>query len=341
MKNNFSSLIANDELCNYFASAIQAGSLSHAYILLGAKGTGKHTLSRLVASALNCENKHNESTPIPCYKCDSCKKILGNISADVTFVSREEDKATLGIDPIRFIKEDVAFFPNDGDYKIYIIEDAHTMTLQAQNAFLLTLEEPPSYAIFILICEHTETILETIKSRAPLLRTEPVGNEEIRKYLLKHSQDAQRLATSAKNELDAIISIANGSIGRAIELTDEKARQPFVKQRETAKRLIDLTFSKNTRGLIELFVTLPQKQDELIPIINCAETALRDLILLKKNEDAVLCFYSDRDAAAEKAYGISLSSLLSLYSKLGNTKETLMRNANIKLTLTALLANIQ
>ena len=332
-------IVGNEGLRRRLCGEILGGTISHAYILSGARGSGKHTVAMMCAAALACENKGKDGYALPCTKCPSCRKILEGKSPDV--ITIEKNGASVKVDQIRELGRSVKSFPNELEHKIYIIEDTHTMTPQAQNALLLTLEEPPQYVIFFLLCEAEEKLLETIKSRAPLLRTEPVGNEEIRKYLLKHSQDAQRLATSAKNELDAIISIANGSIGRAIELTDEKARQPLVKQRETAKRLIDLTFSKNTRGLIELFVTLPQKQDELIPIINCAETALRDLILLKKSEDAVLCFYSDREAAAEKAYGISLSSLLSLYSKLGNTKETLMRNANIKLTLTALLANIQ
>ncbi len=329
-------IVGNEGLRRRLCDEIFGGTISHAYILSGARGSGKRTIAMMCAAALACENKGKNGFALPCTKCPSCRKILEGKSPDV--ITIEKNGASVKVDQIRELGRSVKSFPNELEHKIYIIEDTHTMTPQAQNALLLTLEEPPQYAIFFLLCEAEEKLLETIKSRAPLLRTEPIDNEGIRKHLLEHSQDAKRLA---KNELDAIVSIANGSIGRAIELTDEKARQPLVKQRETAKRLIDLTFSKNTRGLIELFVTLPQKQDELIPIINCAETALRDLILLKKSEDAVLCFYSDREAAAEKAYGISLSSLLSLYSKLGNTKETLMRNANIKLTLTALLANIQ
>ena len=79
MENHFSKLIANEELCDYFTSAVQSGSLSHAYIILGAKGTGKHTLSRLVASAVNCDKKGDFNASLPCLECSSCKKILNNI----------------------------------------------------------------------------------------------------------------------------------------------------------------------------------------------------------------------------------------------------------------------
>jgi len=226
-------------------------------------------------------------------------------------------------------------------YKIYIIEDTQTMTPQAQNALLLTLEEPPSYIIFFLLCESEEKLLETVKSRAPILRTEPISHEKIKEYLLTHSEDAEKLCRAKPSELDAVISIANGSIGRALELIDEKTRQPFIKQRETAEKLVTYALSKNTLALTELIVTLPTKQDELFPVLTYAETLLRDLILLKKSEDATLCFYSDREKAAELSYSTSLSTLLSLYSQLEKTKDTLQRNANIKLTLSVMLANIQ
>jgi L-cysteine desulfidase len=94
--------------------------------LLGAKGMGKHTLAKLIAAAINCDNKMDIDATIPCEECNSCRKILSNNSADITYISREKDKATIGIDPIRYIKSVVAIYPNDGDFKVYIIEDAHT-----------------------------------------------------------------------------------------------------------------------------------------------------------------------------------------------------------------------
>lgn len=332
-------IVGNEGLRRRLCDEILGKTISHAYILSGAKGSGKRTIAMMCAAALACENKGNDGFALPCTKCPSCRKILEGKSPDV--ITIEKSGASVKVEQIRELGRSVKSFPNELEYKTYIIEDTQTMTPQAQNALLLTLEEPPKYVIFFLLCEAEEKLLETIKSRAPLLRTEPIDSEGIRKYLIEHSPDAKKLASNDKNELDAIISIANGSIGKALELTDEKARLPFMKQRETAEKLIELTFAKNTRGLIELIISLPPKQDELIPIINCAETALRDLILLKKSEETVLCFYSNREDAAEKAYSVSLSNLLSLYSKLGKAKETLMRNANIKLTLTALLANIQ
>lgn len=344
MKNNFSSLIANDELCNYFASAIRAGSLSHAYILLGAKGTGKHTLSRLVASALNCENKHNESTPIPCYECDSCKKILGNISADVTFVSREEDKATLGIDPIRFIKEDVAFFPNDGDYKIYIIEDAHTMTLQAQNAFLLTLEEPPSYAIFILLCEHTETILETIKSRAPVLRIKTPSKDEAVEFLTANHPSVRTLINNSPDEFDQIYMAAKGSIGRILELINSNEKKQILQNRELAQKLIESVAHRELAANFgEISAMFSQKRDEREKIIASLceiQSALRDLTLIKKADEPSMMFFTDINYAEELSYSFSIQQLIKIAESTEKARQSLLRNANVKLTIINYLSEL-
>lgn len=331
-------IVGNEGLRRRLCDDILTGSLSHAYIISGPRGNGKHTVAMMCAAALACENKGIEGYPLPCCKCYSCRKILDKKSPDIYTV--QKDGASVKIAQIRELESSIRYLPNELDRKIYIIEDAHTMTEQAQNALLLTLEEPPSYVIFFLLCESEEKLLETVKSRAPILRTEPISSDKIKEYLVTRCDDAKRLGESKPAELDAVISIANGSIGRAIELIDEKTRQPFLKQRDLAMQLVNLALSKNALALTELITSLPQKQDELFPILTCVETLLRDLILLKKSDDAVLCFYSDRQAAADLSYSTSLSTILSLYTQIGKTKDTLARNANIKLTLSVLLANI-
>ena len=332
-------IVGNENLRRRLCDDILAGSVSHAYIISGQHGSGKHTVAMMCAAALACENKGKDGYSFPCCECPSCRKILEKKSPDIYTI--EKSRASVKVDQIRELRRGVRYLPNELDHKIYIIEDTQTMTPQAQNALLLTLEEPPSYIIFFLLCESEEKLLETVKSRAPMLRTEPISYEKIKEYLLTHSEDAKKLNAAKPSEFDAVISIANGSIGRAIELIDEKTRQPSIKQRGTAEQLVTLALSKNTLALAELVAMLPTKQDELFPILTYAETLLRDLILLKKSEDAVLCFYSDREKAIELSYSTSLSTILSLYSQIGKTKDTLQRNANIKLTLSVMLANIQ
>ena len=166
MREYLSCVAGNEALRARLGGELARGAISHAYIVEGEAGCGKHTLARAIALAMACEQREGEG-PFPCMSCPSCRKILAGNSPDVITVSREEDKVTMGVDVIRALREDVPLYPNDLDIKLYIIEDAHTMTTQAQNALLLTLEEPPPFVMFLLLTERADALLETIRSRAP------------------------------------------------------------------------------------------------------------------------------------------------------------------------------
>ncbi|MBR7161720.1 MAG: hypothetical protein IKD07_04815 [Clostridia bacterium] len=146
MKKAFSDVIGNEGLRRRLCDDIRKRSMAHAYILAGPHGSGKHTMARQFAAALACENKDREDMPLPCLTCLSCRKILEGKSPDLIWI--EKMGQSVKIEQIRALKTDVFTYPNDLDDKIYVIEDADTMTESAQNAFLLTLEEPPSFVHF-------------------------------------------------------------------------------------------------------------------------------------------------------------------------------------------------
>ena len=344
MKNNFSGLIANEDLCNYFASSAVNGSLSHAYILFGSKGTGKHTLAKLIAAAVNCENKHNENHPTPCLECNSCKKIMADNSADIITISREGDKASLGIDPIRFIKEDVAYYPNDGDFKVYIIEDAHTMTTQAQNAFLLTLEEPPSYAIFILLCENIENMLETIKSRAPILRMKMPTEAEAVEFLKQNYPAARALINNSPEEFKQIYLASSGSIGRMLELIGSNEKKQIFQNRELAQKLIqaiaDNTLASDFATIASMFSQKRDEREKIIAQLAEIQSALRDLMAIKKSDDPKLIFFTDIQYAEELSYSFSVKKIIDVMQSVEKTRIALLRNANVKLTVINFLSSL-
>lgn len=335
MKASMPSIVGNEKLRNRLCHDILNRSMAHAYILSGPRGSGKHSIAIQYAAAIACEKKQDTNAPIPCGTCPSCRKILEGKSPDVITVAK--DGQSVKIEQIRNLQTDVRKVPNDLDDKFYIIEDAQTMTSQAQNAFLLTLEEPPTFVHFFLLCDTEEPLLETVRSRAPVLRTEPIPSQDIKAHLLRTVPDATKLSTDA---LDELLAIADGSIGRAQELLDEKEREPFVKRRRTAQNLVEYALARKPIPLIELINTLPPKQDELFPVLTAAQNVLRDLIALKQSETAPLCFYTDREAATELAYRHSLAAMLRLYDNLTETEDRLSRNANIKLTLTAMIAKL-
>lgn len=335
MKECMPDILGNQRLRSRLCNDIMDGTMAHAYIFSGPRGSGKHTLATHCAAAVACERKHDPSTPVPCGVCPACRKIFEGKSPDLITVSK--DGASVKIDQIRSLQTDVRKVPNDLDDKFYIIEDVHTMTAAAQNAFLLTLEEPPAFVHFFLLCETEEPLLETVRSRAPVLRTEPIPHETVRKHLLRVAPVAAGLPSDA---LDDLLAISNGSIGRALELLDEKEREPLVKQRRTAQLLAEYALDRKTVALIELVNGIGAKQDEWLPLLSLTQVVLRDLIALKRSEAAPLCFYTDRAAALERAYGHSVASLLSICDTLSVAEDRIARNANIKLTLTAMIAKL-
>lgn len=334
MSNAFSDMVGNEALKRHLESDIRAASLSHAYLIEGIRGSGKHMLATRIAMALSCEKRNQANAPLPCMQCAACKKILGGNSPDLIFVSKE-DKATLGVEPIRHIRTDVLVAPNDFDTKIYVIEDAHLMTEQAQNALLLTLEEPPPYVLFLLLCENLAPILETIKSRAPVLRMSRIPHTEIHKHLVKLLPEAASLQASAPSEFEELISAADGSIGRAMQLLDPKQRRPILQQREQARAFAKLCSSAHqSLAAWQYLSSLPQKRDELTAQLQVILLCLRDLLLCKQTDSAPLCFFFDREEAATLSYGFTTPELLELCRSVEDACDALLRNANVRLLLT-------
>lgn len=338
--NCFPNILGNEDLRSYLASDIRTGSLAHAYIIEGAAGSGKRTLALNIAAALACENAQNTSFSIPCSQCSACKKILNGQSPDVITVTRADGKAQLGVDIIRSVRENIHLLPNDLDVKVYIVEDAHTMNVQAQNAFLLTLEEPPKFVYFLLLCESSKNLLETIKSRAPIIRMRPLPESVLRDGIEHKNDAATKLKKEAPEEFEDIIKLSSGFMGQALELLDEKKRKPLLASRRIAKDFLTvLSEQKKGRKSIELISSFSKKRDELMVQLSVLQSAVRDLIVVKKCDEADLCFFSDEKEAAELSSKLKMSSLFPVLDALENAKSNLSANSNVYLTMWALAAD--
>lgn len=340
MKSIFPCLVANEQLKARLSHELLAKSLSHAYILEGAFGTGKHTLALQIAAALACEKKDDSARPLPCGQCPSCKKILSHGSPDVIYINRGE-KATLGVEAVRELKQDVYVAPNDIGEKIYIIEDAHLMTVQAQNALLLTLEEPPPYVLFLLLCETATPLLETVRSRAPTLRTEQIDAPLMNDYLKQHFPKAAELERSAPQEFAELSAAAAGSIGQAILLLDADRRKPVLALRQSTRTWLKLCAERKepVEAIALLNELTKKKREALLSQCSCLQLALRDLLLYKKAERFSLCFFTDKDEVASLSDAFTVQQLLLLLQAVANAANRLQANANVRLTLTSLAAD--
>lgn len=339
MKNIFPEIRGNDALRTWLARDILSGAgLAHAYIIEGKHGSGRHTLAVNIAAALSCE-KRGSGAVLPCGECAACRKIYAGISPDVITVSREDGKASIGIDTVRALRTDVHILPNELDYKIYIIEDADTMTVQAQNALLLTLEEPPSYLVFLLIAENSRNMLETVRSRAPSLRMQPLPPAMVAEIAAERSPEAARIRAADAAAFHGVIMAADGSAGRAIELFEGKEKDAVAARRRIAEEFCRAASSgSHAEALYSLLYPVSSgKRDDAALLLYDLSLALRDLALKKKCEDVPLRFFADRDTAEELCGGYTLTRLIYLYDSVEKARELLSQNANTRLTVFGLI----
>ncbi|MBE6653192.1 MAG: hypothetical protein E7610_07255 [Ruminococcaceae bacterium] len=353
-------VIGNRDLMERLDRDIRAGQLSHAYILDGRVGSGRHTIARHICTAIACQNRPGQilspggdsdqmgffdldtppvpreipaDAPLPCRDCPACRKVLEEKCPDIHVIGRE-GKASIGVDAVRFLRRDVLIPPNDLDTKIYIIEDAHTMTVQAQNALLLTLEEPPPYVLFLLLCDGAEGLLETIRSRAPVLRTRPVPDEDIRRFL------RSRKCTLSEDELSSVLLRADGCIGQALTLSDARSLKSISKLRAHCDAFMDACATRRYDRLPAILNDFGSKRDGVSEVLAYVSLAVRDLILLRHGEAIKLKYYTDPDAADGMAGRFTTRSLLRLHRALEKATDSLDGNGNVRLTMMQLAVDI-
>lgn len=344
MKEIFPKIIGNDELCSRLARALLSESpdLPHAYIIEGAYGTGKRTLAVELAKALVCENRTNPDAPaLPCGECRSCRNISRGICPDVIEIGGD-GKSSVGVDAIRDLRRDIHIYPNDLDRKIYIINDAHAMTAQAQNALLLTLEEPPAYAFILLLCENSALLLETIKSRAPTVRMKPLSPEDTERAMLTANPSLENAKRSDPALFDDIIMSAGGSAGLAIDLLSGKEAARISEMRRASEKFCILASNsaKSANLLVHVTEVCTSNRDTAKEQLESFSLAIRDLTLLKRDGDAALRFYSDRERATELSDSFSLRRLLLISDAILEAVSALERNMNTRLTLISMLSRI-
>ena len=344
MKEIFPKIIGNEELCARLARSLLSENpdLPHAYIIEGAYGTGKRTLAIELAKALVCENRTNPDAPaLPCGECRNCRNISRGACPDLIEIGTD-GKASVGVDAIRELRRDVHIYPNDLERKIYIINDAHTMTVQAQNALLLTLEEPPAYAFILLLCENSALMLETIKSRAPIIRMKPLSPEDTERAMLTADPSLELKKRTDPSLFDDVIMSADGSAGLAIDLLSGKEAAKIAECRRATEKFCELAANtaKKAQLLIHVTDVCTSDRESAKEQLSSFSMAIRDLVLLKRDQDAPLRFYSDRERALELSDSMSLRRLLTISDALLEAITSLERNMNTRLTLISMISKI-
>lgn len=327
----FDTFLGNEKLIARLKRDILRGSLSHAYIIEGDAGCGKRTLAKLICAADSC----GENEP-PCMECINCSKIERGQSPDVIVVEPEKDRVQITVDVIRRVCEDASFAPNDLAKKYFIIPNAGAMNEQAQNALLKTLEEPPQHVMFLLLCENSDELLSTIRSRAPILRVQALSDELVSQQLLANA-DAKALYERDRDAFDAIIKLSRGSLGKAISLTDKKSAAECLERYKKAQKYLELLSERrgaaNELAFHEFSVKLAKGRAELGAIYSLIADAVRDLIACKLCKDAKTMFYRDKESATAVSDRFAIGTLMKLTNVFIEAGNAIERNVNINLLM--------
>ena len=316
----FPSLIKNDNL----KSAL-SGSLSHAYIIEGTKGSGRLTAARNAAAAVLCECRDDRYSDLPCGECSVCSRIFRGIHPDVIEVDTG-DKKTIGVDTVRMIRSQVFVAPSESERKFFIIKDADLMTPEAQNALLISLEEPPEFSVFFLLATDSSLLLETIRSRCVTLTTEKLDADTMSQALRNYPEGEKLNAES----LERLVTLADGSLGETLRLIREGSAEED-EHHSLAEKTVRTILTGTGTEKVALAAIFPKSKDSADKIFTLAITAIRDIISIKNKTAAPLLFYKC-EADASSLTSCATPKLMKLYGIMEDAHLALSGNASLQLT---------
>jgi DNA polymerase-3 subunit delta' len=328
--NHFMDIVGHQDIIEYIGKAVTHHQVSHAYILNGEKGSGKKMLAKLFAMSLQCiEPKENGE---PCGTCKSCHQAMHRNHPDIIYVEHEKANS-IGIEEIRQqINQDIAVKPYASNYKVYIVDEADKMTVQAQNALLKTMEEPPEYAVLLLLTENAESLLPTIRSRCVMLKLRHIKDQLVKKYLIENlSYDEEKA--------DICVAFAQGNIGKAVRLASSESFQ------EMKDDVVSLMKQISRMDLSQLLEYLNRCKDYKLCIddyMDLIAVWYRDVLIYKatKNIDRVI-FSNELSAIKERANTSSYEGIETVLEALEKVKTRLKANVNYELVMELLLLTIQ
>lgn len=330
----FDDVKGQDHIVTTLKNQINADRIGHAYLFCGTRGTGKTTIAKIFAKAVNCEHPVNGS---PCNECDTCKAITAGTSLNVIEIDAASNN---GVDNIREIKDEVTYSPTMGRYKVYIIDEAHMLTIGAFNALLKTLEEPPSYVIFILATTEVHKIPVTILSRCQRYDFKRISldviSDRLRELMEKENIEVEEKA------IRYIAKKADGGMRDALSLM-EQCISFYLGQKLTYEKVLEVlgavdtdVFSSFLReilnddvaGVIAHLEEIVMQGSDLGQFVNDFTWYMRNLLLIKASDNM------------EEILDVSAENLIQLKEEAGMIRQdTLMRFIRIFSELTNQLKN--
>lgn len=324
----FQDIIGQEQIKEHLQNALTTGKVSHAYIINGEKSSGKEFIAKIFAMALQCEQGGTE----PCNECRSCKQTLSKNQPDIIYVSHEKPNS-IGVDDIRVqVNNDVAIKPYSSKFKVYIISEAEKMTPQAQNAILKTLEEPPAYAVIILLVSNINTLLPTILSRCVVLNMKPVRDALVKKYLMEELQVPDYKA-------EVCVAFARGNVGKAKMLA---ASEEFENVKAEALSLLKYIKDMEIQEIVAAIKKINEYKLEVSDYLDIMAIWYRDVLLFKATNDVNhIVFREEIQALRKVAARSSYEGIENVIKALETAKKRLDANVNFDLAMELLLLEVQ
>lgn len=305
-------------------AAIKNDNVSHAYIFEGPDGVGRRETALSFSAMLMCGLDHS-----PCSDCKSCQLFKQGSHPDFREIY-SEDKS-ISVEDIRNILKGLVIKPLYSKYKVYIINDADNMTVQAQNALLKSLEEPPSYVVFILTVQSGVAMTQTVRSRCQRILFNKLGYEDIMQIL-------EEKYGARKPEWNFIVSYADGVIGTALDLVDS---QHYLEIREEVLEAVAQLVSSQDSDLFKLYEVFEKNSDKIDYILRVMLLFFRDIIVYNQTADFSILINSDKKDMIIKNASVSLASLIKCIQAIWSAKRGLEVNANFQLAIEVMLMKIQ
>ena len=292
----------------YLSNSIKSNMISHAYMFEGPSGVGKNTMARdLATTLLEMENLFN--------------------SPD--YIEITPDGNSIKIAQIRKLQSDILVKPYKS-YKIYVIDEAQKMTVEAQNALLKTLEEPPKYAIIILITNNKESLLDTIKSRCEIIKFTPIPLVEVADYLTQTGVD--------KNRASLLANFSRGSMQKAIELSES---EDFHIMRDEVQKYVETVLTGSMLDIMDIQSSIEKYKDNITNVLDLLVNYFRDIMMVKENVDSSMIINLDRLVFIKNmSTKITYSQLSKIIDIIEETKNKLRSNCNFNISIQVMTLNI-
>ena len=318
---NFKDIIGQESIKKHLQTAIKTGNLSHAYIINGEYGSGRQTIASALAKTIQCQSKTDDTDS--CGVCTSCKQAESHNHPDIKYITH--DKTSISVNDIREqLNNDISIKPYSSEYKIYIIPDANKMTEQAQNALLKTIEEPPVYAIIILLTENCDSLLQTIRSRCVTLTMNPIEKDKICTYLENKFQLEPEQAQIAAN-------YCQGNIGKAIRFASSS---DFIEMKNQVLKLLKNLDSMDIASIIDTIKEFSTHKNDINDYLDLMLLWYRDVLMFKVTKDANLLLYSDEySAISEQATKRDYENIENIIAAIDKAKVRLKANVNFDVTI--------